>query len=434
VLLFYVKECSQREVASFLGLPLSTVNNRLHDARQRMKEWETNMDTKQHEVMERDTDRLSRIGTLVNLNGPLVEARFDPEAASDLFDAVAVVGRDGKAVERMKVSRRLGDGHVQCVLTGDPETLQPGMSLLNTGRVLVTFSHLSPVPSVTAENLVRTIDALRGPTAAAPRFMPTGIKAIDLLCPLGASGVSVQVGTAGVGRVVLLEELGARLGKTETLSLLCLVDRSEPDAYRGWGDTDLRDSKGGVKYYWALSDQGTDPALNALDAADAALYLSPLLAILGLYPALDPEYSRSRLLRPEIVGSEHCAIAERAREALVFAKRAQTDPVLLELLACRAFAAARRRAKSFVPPRDGVDVLQLARARKLQRFLTQPFATAEEYTGWPGVDVSVADTLAGCRAILDGAVDELPESAFAYAGSLSHVHELARGHTARSFR
>jgi RNA polymerase sigma factor (sigma-70 family) len=433
VTLFYLKECSQQEIASFLGLPLSTVNNRLHDARERMKKWEKHMDTNSPSAASSGAGAASRIGTLIKLDGPLAEARFDPDASFDLFDALAVVGADGRAVERMKVCQRGGGGRVLCLLTGNAaEPLQPGVSLLNTGSVGVGLTPLTRMLSVSASNLLLTIEALRGSPARAPSLLETGIKAVDLLCPVAERGVLVQAGSAGVGRIVLLDELVERISKHE-LSVLCLADHSEPDPYRGWDESVVRGSVGGMKFYWALSDQGTDPGLAALDAADAAIYLSPILAVQGAYPAIDPEHSRSRLLRPEIAGAEHCQLAARAREALLLAKRAAADPVLLELIACRAYAAARRRLGEHAPRLEGVDSLALARARKLQSFLTQPFETARAVTGWQGVHVSLADTLRGCRAILDGELDALPEGAFAYTGTLEQVRENARSNVSRSY-
>jgi RNA polymerase sigma factor (sigma-70 family) len=435
VILFYLKECSQQEIASFLGLPPSTVNNRLHDARQRMKKWEASMHESTRDFGASATERVSRIGTLIDLKGPLVEARFDDDAPLDVFDAVAVVGDDGKPVERMKVCHRLGGGRVQCLLTAHPEVpLTPGMSLLNTGKVGVDLTPYRPVPAVSTDTLARAVEALRGSSAPSEQLLPTGIKAIDLLCPLAARGVAIQIGMAGVGRVVLLEELARRLEqRSEELTLLCLVERSEPDPYRGWDESALRGRVGATRFYWALAEHGTDPELEALDVAETALYLSPVLALKGLFPAIDPEHSRSRLLRPEVVGEAHCALAASAREALLACKRAEADPELLELLAARAYAAARRRYQALAPVTAGAGPISLERARKLRAFLTQPFGVVSELTGWPGVHVDLADTLAGCRAILDGRVDELPLEAFAYAGTLDHVREHAREGTARRY-
>lgn len=434
VLLFYLKECSQQEVASFLGLPLTTVNNRLHDARRRMQRWENHMHHEQNEMTSEEARRVSRVGTLVSKNGPIVEARFDPDAAVDLFDAVVVAGAQGKPLERMKVAHRLGEGRVHCLLTSHPELpLEPGVSLLNTGKL--TPATEQRVAGVSSETLRTTVDALRIGSPTRTRILETGIKAVDLLCPITAGGVTIQVGTSGVGRVVLLDELALRLQRSSApLTLLCLVDRAEPEPYRGWDESGLRGSVADTRFYWALADHGTDPELPALDAADSVLYLSPLTALARLYPALDPEHSRSRALRPEVVGHAHSALAARAREALIACKRAEADPVLLELLAMRAYGAARRRLEALEREAGRSAPIALERARKLRAFLSQPFGVASEVTGWPGVTVALSDTLDGCRAILDGEVDELPTAAFAYAGTLEDVREHARSGVARVHR
>lgn len=434
VVLFYLNECSQREIASFLGLPPSTVNNRLHDARERMKQWEAQMGTSTVESSSTaGDDRALRVGTVVSANGPLIEARFEPSAPMSLFDAVAVVDGDGRCVERMKVAHHAGDGRVLCLSTSpDDARLELGTSVLNTGKVGLELTRFSGVRGVSAANLQALVATLRG--AGERVFQPTGIKAIDLLCPLPARGVVAQAATAGVGRLVLLDEIAQRLKQAHTaLGWLCLVDRSEPDAYRDWNETALWGKSGGLGFYWALSDQGTDPELGALDACDAALYLSPLLAVRGLYPAIDAEHSRSSLLDPAILGEEHCELAGRVREELVFLKRASADPVLLELLATRALAAARRRVRASVLRGAGVDATRLGRARKLELFLTQPFGVASEVTGWAGVEVPIGETLSACRAIVEGAVDDVPEGAFAYAGNLEDVRRHAREGVARRY-
>jgi F0F1-type ATP synthase beta subunit len=344
-----------------------------------------------------------------------------------------VVDANGQCVERLKIAHRAGEGRVVC-LPASPATspIELGTSLLNTAKVGLERTRYGGVRGVSAADLEAAAAALR--CSGEREFLPTGIKAIDLLCPLPVRGVVAQAATGGVGRIGLLEELAQRLAGTRAaLDLLCLVERSEPDPYRAWGDAALWGQGPSISFYWALSDQATDPACAALDACDAAVYLSPLLAVRAWYPAIDPEHSRSQLLKPELVGAEHCAVAARARQELVFLKRAYADPVLLELLASRALAAARQRASSHTPAVTGAEVLRLARARKLQLFLTQPFGVVSEWTRWPSVAVSIADTLAGVVAILDGAVDDLPEGAFAYAGTLDEVRQHARDGVARRY-
>jgi F0F1-type ATP synthase beta subunit len=245
-------------------------------------------------------------------------------------------------------------------------------------------------------------------------LLETGIKALDLLCPLPERGAIAQVGTALVGRVALLDELQERLrDRSARLSCLCMVDKSEPDLYRGRMPVELCGDVPALERYWVLAVEPAEPGYEGLRDADALIYHSPPLSFQHLYPAIDPEHSWSKQLTPETAGAEHVELAQRAREALLLAKRAFVDPVGLELITCRAFPSATRHLRGASP--------ELLRARKLQLFLTQPFVVAQAFTGWQGVSVSLQDTLAGARAILDGAADDVPLEAFPYRGSLDDV-------------
>jgi F-type H+-transporting ATPase subunit beta len=120
-----------------------------------------------------------------------------------------------------------------------------------------------------------------------------------------------------------------------------------------------------------------------------------------MYPAIDPLASQSVLLDPHIVGAEHVALAREVRETIARYRELQD---IIALLGIEELSVDDRRL--------------VGRARRLQRFLTQPFAVTQAFTGTAGRRVSLADTLAGCRAILDGAGDDWPESAFFMLGSL----------------
>ena len=128
--------------------------------------------------------------------------------------------------------------------------------------------------------------------------------------------------------------------------------------------------------------------------------LSRALAASGFYPAIDPLASSSVLLDPLVVGEEHYRIAERAREALARFKDLQD---IIALLGVEELGTSDR--------------LIVKRARRLQRFLSQPFVVTEAFTGTPGRSVSRADTIAGCKAILDGVADEWAESSLYMIGS-----------------
>ncbi|MEY4549003.1 MAG: synthase subunit beta [Pseudomonadota bacterium] len=429
-LLFYVKQCSQQEIASFLGLPLTTVNNRLHQARERLERFgEIIMTTTTSASREPAADRVSRIGTILHIDGPVIEVRFEPHAALDLFDPLALAGADGKTQECMLIARRRDDGVATCLALAGTEGLRVGTALLDTNPLTTGLSPFrAGVPAVAKANVASALAVLApqrskgSQRSAAPALLETGIKALDLLCPLPDHGAIAQIGTALVGRVVLLDELRDRLRNSSArLTCFCMVDETEPDTYRGRLPVELCDDVPALQRFWVLAQEPAEPAYEGLRKADALIYHSPTLAFQHLYPAIDPEHSWSKQLTPEMAGAEHVELARRAREALLLAKRAFADNIGLELISCRAFPSATRHLEQLARRVLQSASVELVRARKLQLFLTQPFETAHAFTGWQGNSVSRSDTLTGVRAILDGAADALPVATFAYRGNLDDV-------------
>ncbi len=160
-----------------------------------------------------------------------------------------------------------------------------------------------------------------------------------------------------------------------------------------------------VQAIYVPADDLTDPAPAATFAhLDATVVLSRQLASQGFYPAVDPLESGSRLLDPRIVGEEHYRVAIRVREILARYK---------ELRDVIAILGIEELAED--------DRLLVMRARKAQRFLTQPFSVAEEFTGQPGVFVPLAETLRGFKMIIGGELDDVPEQAFYMAGDIDSV-------------
>jgi F-type H+-transporting ATPase subunit beta len=160
-----------------------------------------------------------------------------------------------------------------------------------------------------------------------------------------------------------------------------------------------------IEAVYVPADDFTDPAVTAISShLDSAIVLSRNLAAEGIYPAVDPLASFSVLLDPVVVGKEHYRVAEGVREALAHWRELQD---VIALLGVEELGATDRRI--------------VERARRLQRFLTQPFAVTQAFTGMPGQSVALADTIAGCRAILDGAADGWPESALYMIGTLAEA-------------
>ncbi|MBP3632242.1 MAG: F0F1 ATP synthase subunit beta [Oscillospiraceae bacterium] len=160
-----------------------------------------------------------------------------------------------------------------------------------------------------------------------------------------------------------------------------------------------------VQAVYVPADDLTDPAPATTYAhLDATTVLDRGIASLGIYPAVDPLESTSRILAPEIVGKEHYEVARDVQRIL------QRYKDLQDIIAIRGMDELSEE-----------DKLTVSRARKVQRFLSQPFSVAEQFTGMQGKYVPIAETIRGFREIIDGKHDDIPESAFLYAGTIDEV-------------
>jgi F-type H+-transporting ATPase subunit beta len=174
--------------------------------------------------------------------------------------------------------------------------------------------------------------------------------------------------------------------------------------------TTTRGSITSVQAIYVPADDLTDPAVVAAFAhLDASTVLSRRQVSQGFYPAIDPLQSYSRLLAPNVVGEEHYTIAQEVRALLA---RYEELRDVIAILGIEELGEEDR--------------LAVNRARKLQRFLTQPFFVAEPFTGLPGRFVPLAQTLRGFREILDGYYDDLPEQAFYMVGTIDEAVGKAR--------
>ena len=165
-----------------------------------------------------------------------------------------------------------------------------------------------------------------------------------------------------------------------------------------------------VQAVYVPADDLTDPAPAATFAhLDATTVLSRQIAELGIYPAVDPLDSTSRIVDPNIIGEEHYQVARGVQEVLQRYKELQDIIAILGM-----------------EELSDEDKLTVSRARKMQRFLSQPFFVAEAFTGTPGKYVPLKETIRGFKEILNGKHDELPEAAFYMTGSIDEVVEKAR--------
>ncbi len=165
-----------------------------------------------------------------------------------------------------------------------------------------------------------------------------------------------------------------------------------------------------VQAVYVPADDLTDPApATTFSHLDAKVVLSRDIASMGIYPAVDPLDSSSRILTADVVGIEHYEVARAVQSMLQRYKELQDIIAILGM-----------------DELSDEDKLTVARARKIQNYLSQPFSVAEQFTGYQGKYVPIAETIRGFREILEGKHDDLPESAFLFAGTIDEVVEKAK--------
>lgn len=374
--LFHIENHSQRDVAAFLNLPVTTVNNRLRSARKHLKEERLHTMAKdalhQHGL---SGDFAERIGEIVRAEGSIIDARFPADRLPGILNAITV-GDDASG----SVTQHLDNGLVRGIVKGK-STPRPGMRVTDTA---------SPVSTPLDHGSIAQLIASLGPTDSTPVLLETGIKAVDLCCPLPIGGVVGLVGDMQSGKTVLVEELIHRLAEsTAHLTMLVFIETAkEVPVVR---QLEYRTSAAVEVIYLPVTD-ATPEALDPLIAPlDAVIAITRERAREGLYPAIDPLRSTSRLLDPAVVGQEHVDVVQRVRQALAAGANSATGQTALH------------------------------RARLIERFLTQPFYIAEAFTNRPGSSVSREQVIAGCRALLEGEHDDLAEDALYMTGTLNEA-------------
>jgi F-type H+/Na+-transporting ATPase subunit beta len=456
------------------------------------------------------TKAAKNVGKISQIVGVVVDVDFPKDHLPAIYNALETE-HDGKKLV-FEVAQHLSESSVRAVALGSTDGLERGTEVVDTGgsiSVPVGEETLGRMFNVVGE----PIDGKGGtfkstaPIHKSPpplvdqsgtvEILETGIKVIDLICPITKGGKVGLFGGAGVGKTVLITELinniakfhsgysvfagvGERtregndlyheMAESGTLDKTSLVfgQMNEPpgarlrvglsgltiaEGFRDKGndvllfiDNIFRFTQAGaevsallgrlpsavgyqpnlaqemgalqeritstrkgsitsVQAVYVPADDLTDPAPATTFAhLDSTIVLSRALTELGLYPAVDPLDSSSTILDPEIVGEDHYEVAREVQRVLQRYKDLQDIIAILGM-----------------EELSDDDKLTVSRARKIQRFLTQPFFVAEVFTGHPGKYVSLQDTIAGFREILDGKHDDKPESAFYMKGGIDEV-------------
>lgn len=360
--LYYLADQSQSAVAEFLGLSVSTVNNRLREARAILR---------QEGVYPMSTHPLNVppfsevIGNVIRLDGQMIDARIERESRPPLLTAVQV-GEAERAVGAY-ISQYLDDDVARLVIIDErshQENVSSGSSVSSQGQVTDMLASANTIDQLVKASRVAVEQAA----------IPTGIKVIDLFAPLVPGGVVALVGAMNVGKLVVVEELAARLARSGQQATI-LVFLSSPDELGVAHKLDMRVDGTVTAMMVPVADASFEALASSLQGVDAVLVMSRDLANDGYYPAIDPLASRS-------LAVEASPFAERARELLR------------------------------MHPED--DRAQLVRA-----YLTQPFFVAEPYTGHTGMTVDLEVAEADITRILDGDVTGLEVDTLMMRGSIA---------------
>jgi RNA polymerase sigma factor (sigma-70 family) len=406
--LFFIHECSHQDIAAFLGLSATTVNNRLHAARSQLKQRMLTMVTDTLHAQALPNDFANRIGRLIETKGDMVEALFDPASLPDLMTELAVSDEARKRSVTIHVMQRSGDGIVRGVANAPIEPLPRGATVLSSRRRSTTL-----IDQMQLDRLVPLLTAAATDGRQSSEIVETGIKVIDVMCPIRAGGSVAIAGENGAGTTVVMEEIVRRISKSShPVTLFVLIPPPSeiwpPSLDENYNFAEELKSEGysegtvgavqtffltGVKGPWTAETQA------ALAPVDTVVQLARAMILRKNYPGVDVLTTRSRLLDENLISAAEVDIARRTREAIALRRAAEENPELAP------------------------DPVLLERARKLQAFFSQPFFVAEAFTKRPGRYVSRTEALRGCREILDGLHDDLPADAFYFTGGIEDIRK-----------
>jgi len=464
--------------------------------------------------MTQATAEKTKTGKITQVVGVVIDVEFSTDSLPAIYNALKVQNGDNELT--LEVAQHLSESSIRAISLGSTDGLQRGASVTDTGApisVPIGENTLGRMFNVTGEPIdgkggtfKETSPIHRQPPALVDQsgsveILETGIKVIDLICPMTKGGKAGLFGGAGVGKTVLIQELinniakfhsgysvfagvgertregndlysemeesgviektslvfgqmneppGARLRvalsgltiaegfRDKGSDVLLFIDNIfrytqagaevsallgrlpsavgyQPNLAEEMGQlqeriTSTREgSITSVQAVYVPADDLTDPAPATTFAhLDSTITLNRALTEIGIYPAVDPLDSSSTILDPEIVGEEHYAVAREVQRVL------QRYKDLQDIIAILGMEELSEDDKQLV-----------GRARRIQRFFSQPFFVAEQFTNNPGQYVKLTDTIRGFKEILDGKHDDKPETAFNLKGAIEDVVKAA---------
>ncbi|SMF62331.1 sigma-70 family RNA polymerase sigma factor [Pseudobacteriovorax antillogorgiicola] len=418
VALFYLEDQSQKFISDFLDLPVSKVNNLLADARKRLNRRLFNM-AKDHFRERRLEENFAKsIGEVVGIEGPIVDTQLDKNEQTCVFDVLGSKTSNHNKGPEMVVVQRLEKNRFRCMTNGS--------RISQKDKLYAYGDYHSALKSFTDDQVKATINAM-SPKTLEKKQVVTGIKVIDLLCPIMNYGNLGIFGKEGVGRLVFLMELIARKDKIGSdLSIFFFVD--------GWnalGTQDLlqtekclaSDFHDKLQIAWMVHPKAASYAFaEQAEFLETRLYFSPLKAMDGLWPAIDPIYCHTFEEQRMHLSTRHQEAAQGVIGALKLTRQKLLDDSYLEKLVLGdGELASQERQVSMAKKLDRLpddEKVLVKRGLLLERYLTQPFFVAENHTGRKGEFVPLEETIRDCQSILNGDLDDRKLDELMWKGQL----------------
>src|SRR5436190_926746 len=379
------------------------------------------------------------IGKVVQVIGPVLDVEFEPEKLPELYNALVIEQPGMRLVA--EVQQHIGRNQVRAVAMSSTDGVVRGMPAVDAGRpitVPVGNAALGRILNVLGEPVDEgpaiPPDVERWPIhRETPKFVDlepktevfeTGIKVIDLIAPFVKGGKIGLFGGAGVGKTVIIQELIDNVFRftqagSEVSALLGRMPSAvgyQPTLATEMGELQERitsTKKGSITSVQAIyvpADDLTDPApATAFSHLDATVVLDRAIVELGIYPAVNPLSSSSRILDAQYLGDRHYKVAVEVQRIL------QRYKDLQDIIAILGMDELSEE-----------DKLLVGRARRVQRFLSQPFFVAAQFTGLEGKYVKLEDTIASFERVVAGEFDQLPEQAFYMQGAIDDVIAQAK--------
>ncbi len=402
------------------------------------------------------------IGKVAQVIGPIVDVRFPEGEIPEILDAVYIDDESRNIHLVLEVAQHLGDELARCIALGPTDGLQRGMEAVSyrkpievpvgpatLGRIFNVagepMDDLGPVKAEKKYPIHRPPPPFEEQETISEIFV-TGIKVIDLVEPYARGGkvglvfgqmneppgARFRVGLTGItmaeyfrdeeGKDVLVfidnifrfvqagSEVSALLGRMPSAVGYQPTLQTDMGRLQERITTTKRGSITSVQAIFVPADDFTDPAPATTFAhLDATTMLDRRIAELGIYPAVNPLLSTSRMLDPRYVSEDHYRVARTVKEIM------QRYRDLQDIIAILGMEELSEE-----------DKLTVYRARKIERFFSQPFFVAEQFTGRPGVFVELEDTIRGFDLIIQGKLDHIPEQFFYMAGPIEEVLDRAK--------